>query len=249
MIKFFRNIRKNLINEGKTTSYIKYAIGEIVLVMIGILLALQVNNWNEELKKNELRTKYLSSLVEDLKKDTALIANQYRFYAKDTTRINGQITRIKNNMSSIDTLKKIARYEFETDFQLISSFSNKTYLTLINTGDIDLFDTWLVEELSKIDQIQKLAIEVYDLNMEVFSRVSSIYNQRFPFHDNALAGDYLNSIWENVDKNELLAKFNLLISTKKTAAENVMQFLPTMYKQTGGLLIRIQDKYPNLSEQ
>ena len=48
MIKFFRKIRQNLLIENKTGKYLKYAIGEIVLVMIGILLALQVNNWNTE---------------------------------------------------------------------------------------------------------------------------------------------------------------------------------------------------------
>ncbi len=48
MIKFFKNIRKTFLVEGKTTNYLKYAIGEIVLVVIGILIALQINNWNEE---------------------------------------------------------------------------------------------------------------------------------------------------------------------------------------------------------
>jgi hypothetical protein len=48
MIKFFRNIRQNLLSEGKTGKYLKYAIGEIILVMIGILLALQVSNWNQQ---------------------------------------------------------------------------------------------------------------------------------------------------------------------------------------------------------
>lgn len=47
MIKFFRKIRQNLLLEGKTGTYLKYAIGEILLVVIGILIALQVNNWNE----------------------------------------------------------------------------------------------------------------------------------------------------------------------------------------------------------
>jgi hypothetical protein len=47
VIKFFRNIRKNLPNESKMTKYFKYAIGEIVLVVIGILIALQINNWNQ----------------------------------------------------------------------------------------------------------------------------------------------------------------------------------------------------------
>jgi hypothetical protein len=47
MFKFFRSIRQNLLNENKTAKYLKYAAGEIVLVMIGILLALQVNTWNQ----------------------------------------------------------------------------------------------------------------------------------------------------------------------------------------------------------
>ena len=52
MIKFFRHIRQQLVMENKTGKYLKYAIGEIVLVVIGILLALQINNWNSQrLKK------------------------------------------------------------------------------------------------------------------------------------------------------------------------------------------------------
>ena len=69
MIKFFRKIRQNLLLENKTGKYFKYAIGEIVLVMIGILLALQVNNWKEERKNTSKRTSYLENLKIDLKKD------------------------------------------------------------------------------------------------------------------------------------------------------------------------------------
>jgi len=47
MIKFFRKIRQNLLLENKTAMYFKYAIGEIILVVIGILIALRINNWNE----------------------------------------------------------------------------------------------------------------------------------------------------------------------------------------------------------
>ena len=54
MIKFFRHLSLNLMEAGKTTKYFKYAIGEIILVAIGILIALQINNWNQNrVDKNE----------------------------------------------------------------------------------------------------------------------------------------------------------------------------------------------------
>ncbi|WP_242083509.1 DUF6090 family protein [Aestuariivivens sediminis] len=62
MIKFFPTIRRNLLKEGKTLKYLKYAVGEIVLVVIGILIALQINNWNEERKLRDQERKILFEL-------------------------------------------------------------------------------------------------------------------------------------------------------------------------------------------
>ena len=62
MIKFFRKIRQNLLMENKTGKYFKYAIGEIVLVVIGILIALQLNNYNDTLNQNDLELKSLHNL-------------------------------------------------------------------------------------------------------------------------------------------------------------------------------------------
>jgi hypothetical protein len=70
MIKFFRNIRQNLFHEGKTKRYFKYAIGEIILVVIGILIALQINNWNEIKLERKIEKEYIISLIEDLESDT-----------------------------------------------------------------------------------------------------------------------------------------------------------------------------------
>ena len=69
MIKFLRHIRYKLMSENKTGSYFKYAIGEIVLVVIGILIALQINNWNEQRKANALEAEYYCRLLEDLEQD------------------------------------------------------------------------------------------------------------------------------------------------------------------------------------
>ena len=66
MIKFFRKIRYGLMEKNKTGKYFKYAIGEILLVVIGILIALQINNWNENRKAEEKELKLLIELKADL---------------------------------------------------------------------------------------------------------------------------------------------------------------------------------------
>ncbi len=69
MIGFFRKIRRKLSNENKFIQYSRYAIGEILLVMIGILLALQVNNWNESRKQNIELNEYLIKIAQNIKQD------------------------------------------------------------------------------------------------------------------------------------------------------------------------------------
>lgn len=70
MIKFFRHIRRSLVRENKMGKYFKYAIGEIVLVVIGILIALQINNWNEDKKLIKQEIKALREIREGFKADT-----------------------------------------------------------------------------------------------------------------------------------------------------------------------------------
>lgn len=69
MIKFFRSIRQNLLAQGRITRYLTYAVGEIILVVIGIFLALQLNNWNAERKRDEQELGLLAEMHENLEKD------------------------------------------------------------------------------------------------------------------------------------------------------------------------------------
>ena len=82
MIKLFRNIRKSLLYQGKTSNYIKYAIGEIILVVIGILIALQVNNWNETRLEQKKEQIYLERLQQDLSSDLYQLDLNIEFYKK-----------------------------------------------------------------------------------------------------------------------------------------------------------------------
>ena len=69
MIKFFRHIRKSLIQENNMGNYFKYALGEILLVVVGILIALQINTWNESKKAREFEVKMLNELKSTLNSD------------------------------------------------------------------------------------------------------------------------------------------------------------------------------------
>ena len=70
MIKFFRHIRKRLLGENQFSKYLIYALGEIILVVIGILIALQINNWNEHKKQQAEEQRILLNLKTDIKNDT-----------------------------------------------------------------------------------------------------------------------------------------------------------------------------------
>ena len=79
MINFFRNIRKELADDNRPIKYMRYAIGEIVLVVIGILIALSINNWNESKKEQVILNASLNSLKINLKEDIENLNKQINY--------------------------------------------------------------------------------------------------------------------------------------------------------------------------
>lgn len=103
MIKLFRNIRKNLLAEGKTSRYLKYAIGEIILVVIGILIALSINNWNENRKQKETLHSIYQIIKEDISSDIAEINSFINDY--ETIRKPAFEAVLNNDTSKEEYLK------------------------------------------------------------------------------------------------------------------------------------------------
>jgi hypothetical protein len=107
MIKFFRNIRKQLLGEGKTGKYFKYAIGEIVLVVIGILIALWINNLNIDSQEQKETFALVNSLELELNENLREVDDR----KKELTKIVKNFIKVLNfsaNSNSdlpIDTLK------------------------------------------------------------------------------------------------------------------------------------------------
>jgi Family of unknown function (DUF6090) len=146
--QFFRRIRFNLMEKTKTKRYLKYAIGEIILVVIGILIALQINNWNERRKLNLLKTTYIKRLISDVKKDTANINYIIADIKKNQLSISNLISTIDSDaeMAQLDS----AFSEFFKRGWIISEFapSNNTYVDLSQTGNMKIINnTNLVDDI------------------------------------------------------------------------------------------------------
>ena len=97
MLKFFRTIRKKLIDEDNVRKYLLYAIGEILLVVIGILIALQINTWNEQRKMNLLEVSYYESLLQDLQTDSTEYAFRKRVAGTNIDKMLNIIDFIDND--------------------------------------------------------------------------------------------------------------------------------------------------------
>ena len=152
MIKFFRHIRQKLIMENKTSKYLKYAIGEIVLVVIGILIALQINNWNENRKERLIERNLLNSLQEDLSRNKELIVSNISGLNFITKQIDVLLTAYSEHLSYNDSLNgyfHLARVFPESQLSFVAFNEIKTKGTDIIVSTelrkriVDLFEITL----------------------------------------------------------------------------------------------------------
>ena len=148
MIPFLRKIRKQLADNNKPWQYTRYAIGEIILVVIGILIAIQINGWKEQRKADRLKDIYLTRLIRDIESDTSSI-NYVRSQIETNQKI---ITELINNINSSSNpveLDSIISRFFQRGW-IISEFipNDNTYVDLSQTGNMNIIkNTELVDEI------------------------------------------------------------------------------------------------------
>ena len=135
MLKFFRKIRQNLLSENKFSKYLLYAIGEIILVVIGILIALQINNANENKKKREFEITILENIQEDILADKVDCEVNQQYLER--TLINEQ--RLLNFLleKSSEIILDSIHYPDALGIDLITAFHNASFNNLQN-NDIGL---------------------------------------------------------------------------------------------------------------
>ena len=198
MIKFFRHIRQNLIMENKTSKYLKYAIGEIVLVVIGILIALQVNNWNEvrKLKIEEQNTlRKLQRESEMIVDYLTLMCNSYDNYL---TEIEASAKALHDkslgNLSEQDFVSGV----FSSAFYEAISPPKSTYNELNSTGKIQHIES----------EIIKKSISDYYSHLEYINTQLVYFRNQYTKPVDAAGEDFLYTYDELSPFNKLKAVIN-----------------------------------------
>jgi hypothetical protein len=147
-------------DKNKTTKYFKYAIGEIVLVVIGILIALQINNWNENQKLDAKTQDYYVQLLDDLNSDIMFSNNTIEKFSNYLKEYEAY-----TNTYNKDLLKPNQVYENISKLHLTSTpltFNSSTIESLQNSGDVGLIPSNIRNRLIDLRRQQNLTINRAD---------------------------------------------------------------------------------------
>jgi len=140
MIKLFRKLRQRLLSENRLGKYLIYAVGEIILVVIGILIALQLNNWNELRKTKILETKTLKELRSDLTQNRDDMETNIESFEACKKANEIIIHHIENNLPYNDSLdfyfSRLYPYTTFSPIQTTFNNLNQTGIKLITNDSL-----------------------------------------------------------------------------------------------------------------
>jgi hypothetical protein len=180
MIKFFRKIRENMLTENKFSKYLLYALGEIVLVVIGILIALQINNWNEFNKEREIEKIILNEIRDNLKFDLEDFESNIANLQNKAISATSILKILENNSPYTDSIGYFFYY-----LKTYPHFSNKSNgynllqskgLGIIQNDSIRKKITDLYED--RYQYLKTYEKERIDYNNSLESKVSPYYGTR-----------------------------------------------------------------------
>lgn len=146
MIRFFRTLRHAQLTEGKTLAYLKYAIGEIALIVVGILIALQINDWNERRRDADDARYYQQRLIEELQREQQSLRNSIDYLDQANAAADKAIAMIRGGGVNADT-----RAGFQDVFRKalpIAGYRSEVgaLRELQSTGRMDIFENRDIRE-------------------------------------------------------------------------------------------------------
>jgi len=175
MIRFFRTLRQQFLSENRASKYLLYAIGEILLVVIGILLALQINNWNEERKNRVTEKELLKALRTDFLETRSRLL--------ETMEIQESVVSLsKEFLMLFETNNLAAKKDSLGIFVLMGALNwsreepvTITYDAMVSTGNIGLLrNEELRRYLAMFDAEIKSGFEDHEHHMEILGQLAIV---------------------------------------------------------------------------
>ncbi|MFC0605853.1 DUF6090 family protein [Winogradskyella pulchriflava] len=248
MIKFFRKIRQNLLAEGKTGKYFKYAVGEIVLVVIGILIALSINNWNENKSNIKQAKEHLETIKLNLQDD--IIQAEELLSETQTT-----IDYANDFLDQFKTLKPVDKnvqmyliyMMFERNIEINESGIN----ALVNSNGMAFIGKELQTKiLNYYRYIEQLKSRELNANTEIKTMYEPyvkenyywIYNKTNPWHrQSEFYKDDPRKI-ENIDLKSVIddKKLEIMIMNRRYQANLIFDFYKNTIKDAKEIIAEIE---------
>lgn len=142
MFYLIRKIKKKAFYKGNLKKYLFYAVGELILIIIGIWLALWVDRWYGQLNENKVFHHYCEGLIEDLRSDSV----EMRHLLKQGNVKKAELKRIKTLIDDpnvdLDSVIQISKNGVDLKMLWKYAYNTGTIYALLNSGDIDLFDPY-----------------------------------------------------------------------------------------------------------
>ena len=227
--------------ENKTGKYFKYALGEIILVVIGILIAVQINALYTAIKKDELKTTYTNSLINDLTKDSIQLSARIR---TNEDRFLKHIDSLKSIVSdpttTINDIKMMGQNIGISGLRTLNTYNNNTYNILISSGNIDLFEEHVIQQIMELNRLQNAEIGVTEGNKEAYFSIYTSYLQKYNrFEENETIK---NEIWKNVNAIEHASIYVSAIDTQRHSVTRYIKLSKDVLKKTEELIKTLKSR-------
>lgn len=209
MIKFFRKIRQKLLSEGRFSKYLIYAAGEIALVMIGILLALGINNWNENRKNKESEKIILIQINKNLAIDSVQF-DYYKHEFKNIDKLHFELFSITHNKQSIDSISEPLYIRRTLYFKQFIDSDFKQNIKPINNPKINDVFTMYIQSVEDVEDLYfRQLYPLMEHDLKPLLKEHELYNTEnwFGLKDKNFQNDYT---FKNINNKNIINKNKLL---------------------------------------
>ena len=198
-----------MLSENKFRKYMFYAIGEIILVVIGILIAVQINSWHSKTKDDE-----------DI------------YFLK---RIDSIIEFVTNPNTTLEDIKVLAKNKPITGLRTVNRYNVNTFNILVSTGDISLFEDALIQKIMELNRLQNFEIDISEGNRASYFEMYNSYLKQY-IAANRSNKSVINEIWDNKSAVEHAPLYINTIQIQKHSIDRYIELTQIVIVKTEELL-------------